>query len=178
MWWWFRISTNVLHPPNAKMSYSTRRTTARCLLSAHDVTTSAKHMTPPKWWLGATAVLLCAAVGASIFLWSHTPGQSAWLPPCFFHELTGLLCTGCGVTRAAHALVHGQWAHAWAMNPLAVISIPVAALLWVQEGLSRPPRLEKWLSPLRSAQLWMVVVVVFTVGRNLPWWPFSTWAPH
>ena len=107
----------------------------------------------------------------------HTPGQSAWLPPCMFHSATGLFCTGCGITRALHALVHGDLATAWAMNSLAVLALPVLAALWLQEGAGRPAATEPLARWLRDARVWAVAVLLFTVARNLPFAPFSGLAP-
>ncbi len=63
------------------------------------------------------------------------------------------------------------------MNPLAVAGLPVAVTLWVNRGIGHPAWLERWVAPLRDARVWATLVVVFTVGRNLPWVPFVGWAP-
>lgn len=118
-----------------------------------------------------------AATGVTALLLSQAPGQSAWLPPCLFHSLTGLYCTGCGITRALHALVHGDLARAWSMNALAMLALPLAAALWIHEGMGRPACVERWLSKARDARVWAGLVLVFTLGRNLPWPPFTGWAP-
>lgn len=123
---------------------------------------------PSMRWLAFSGMGLAVIVGGLCMLWKHTPGQSAWLPPCLFNSLTGLLCTGCGVTRAAHALAHGQLTLALAMNPLAVLGIPLAALIWVNEGLRRPPWLERNIIWIRDARVWACLILVFTVARNLP----------
>lgn len=135
----------------------------------------AHHFPSKGWWaitFGALASLLVASL-----LWHQAPGHSHWLPPCVFHTFTGLFCTGCGITRAVYALVHGDVLSAWSMNPLAVLALPVAVVLWLDVGLHRPARLQPWLAPLRDARVWAVVVLVFTIGRNLPWAPFAGWAP-
>lgn len=130
----------------------------------------------PRWWLATGAVGLAAPV-ATWFLWHHTPGTSAWLPPCLFHSMTGLYCTGCGITRAAHALVHGDLATAWSMNALAVLALPVAVLLWAHWGLGRTPAIQGPMRWLRDARVWAMAVLAFTLMRNLPWAPFSALAP-
>ena len=52
--------------------------------------------------------------------------------PCALHELTGLRCAGCGLTRAAAALLSGDVAAAFAYNP--IWPVYAAYFLWV--GLS------------------------------------------
>jgi len=39
-------------------------------------------------------------------------------PRCFFHDLSGLPCMTCGMTRSAVAFFHGNIANAWKWNPL------------------------------------------------------------
>ena len=46
---------------------------------------------------------------------------------CPIRLVTGLPCPGCGMTRACQAMVRGNWAAVWQMNPFA----PVFALFWV-----------------------------------------------
>lgn len=87
---------------------------------------------------------------------------------------------GCGMTRAMRALVVGEYSQAFGYNPLGVIVFPllfgmaiVDGVLWV---LQRPlwfwPRLDQ-----RCGIAGLVVVVVYVVARNLPYWPFSLLAP-
>lgn len=99
------------------------------------------------------------------------------LPPCPFYWLTGLYCPGCGSTRALHALLHGDIAQAWAMNPLLVSTLPLIALMALNSAGWRPrnsDRLWHWLS---AAEPWLWTLLGYWVLRNLPWWPFAWMAP-
>lgn len=62
-------------------------------------------------WLG---VSLGAAVIAGMWLRLDLPR-----PECPLHAFTGVPCPGCGTTRAAEALIGGDWAAAFLLNPLA-----------------------------------------------------------
>lgn len=132
--------------------------------------------TRQQWWvqtaLGSAVVLAGLAV-----LWTHTPGESRWLPPCLFHQLTGLFCPGCGLTRALHALAHGNLVRAWSMNPLTVLGLFAFLVEWADRGLGQPAAWRRGRAVLHDARVWAVVVLVFMVGRNLPWMPFAAWAP-
>jgi Protein of unknown function (DUF2752) len=61
-------------------------------------------------WLSASvsSVILAAAWLAIGLPW----------PVCIFHELTGLPCMTCGMTRCAIQFFHGQFAAALKWNPL------------------------------------------------------------
>ena len=131
--------------------------------------------------LSAVAIggLLMAAAGAWLF--AAGPGLDGWGPKCLLHEWTGLHCAGCGMTRAASHLLHGRLWEAFRMNPLMVALLPLVAVGmgleiagWVR-GAGRPtPRLR--LGMWGTIAL-LVVLILFMVLRNLPWWPFSLLAP-
>jgi len=73
--------------------------------------------------IAAAALFLLAAMAAA--------GGSPRLPPlpCGFHALTGLPCALCGGTRAALAVMRGDWSVAAYLNPLAFAAVPVAFLI-------------------------------------------------
>ena len=97
------------------------------------------------------------------------PNQAGHYPSCPFLALTGLFCPGCGSTRMLHALTEVDLATALAMNPLALVLLPVLALYWVDwtrrvvTGARRRSILPAWV-------VWgfLSVVLLFSVLRNLP----------
>jgi hypothetical protein len=75
-------------------------------------------------------VAVVSGVSALAFvLRRFPPEQYGFYPRCPFHELTGLLCPGCGATRALAALVHGNPAEAMHWNGLVVTLLPLF-LVW------------------------------------------------
>ena len=106
------------------------------------------------------------------------PKPLSWYPRCVMFSLTGLYCPGCGSARAIHAVAHGLFAEAAGRNLLLACMAPFL-LFWsavsFQRALTRnlpPPAL-----PTKTARIALIVVLLFTVARNLPWWPFSLLAP-
>lgn len=71
--------------------------------------------------------------------------QTGWsLPPCLFHELTGWPCLGCGGTRCARHLAHGDFAGAFLYHPgfmvffcLGLLWTAYAACFWLGRGSLR-----------------------------------------
>ena len=125
-----------------------------------------------RWRLAVPVALLLSMAATLLFLLDPAAPDS-WLPGCPFHALTGLYCPGCGTTRALHALLHFDWPTALAMNPLAVVAIPLLPLLLLHQ-LRPQLALTRWVA---DGRVWLVVVLVFAVLRNLPAAPFSWLAP-
>jgi len=91
---------------------------------------------------------------------------------CLFHRITGLECPGCGMTRAFHAITHGQMLEAIGYNLLSVplFSAMAIVLLIDLANLFRGIQIkwkvkEKYLVHLE----WIGVGLVITYGisRNI-----------
>ena len=72
------------------------------------------------------SVLLAGAA----YLFLFEPGKTGFFPPCMFRLLTGFTCPGCGSTRAMHQMLHGHFLAAFELNPLLLLAIPFAGLLY------------------------------------------------
>ncbi len=118
-------------------------------------------------------------LGAVAVLALHDPAKHSYLPPCIFHEITGLYCPGCGTCRAAHQLLRGNFLGALAYNPLTVLAAPflVYALIWQLVNVSTGRRLPYVALPGWSVWALLWLIVGYTILRNLPWHPFTWLAP-
>jgi hypothetical protein len=125
--------------------------------------------------LGGAAVL---AFGCFLLV-RLGPGWPFW-PGCLFHRTTGLECPGCGMTRAAHALLTGDLARAFRCNPLGVVLLPLALLGCALElaGWVRARPLP-WRLHFGVVGTWILAgaVIAFGILRNIPMWPFSLLSP-
>jgi len=127
------------------------------------------------------ALLTTAALAAVAGIWllrTFDPNAAGSpFPGCMFHAFTGWYCIGCGVTRALHALVHGDVTRAFSMNPLAMSMLAISPLLAGWQMGWQP----KWMRPLVAVvsepRFWLVLLPVYWVARNLPWFPFTLLAP-
>ena len=124
--------------------------------------------------LAATA----AVAGGVWLLRSYDPNAAnSIFPPCMFKAFTGYHCIGCGLTRAMHALAHGDIGRAFGMNPLAMLVLPLLPLM-VLDGRGATPRMLKpFMSVVMMPKLWLVLLPAYWVARHLPWWPFTWLAP-
>ncbi|MBN1125368.1 MAG: DUF2752 domain-containing protein [Sedimentisphaerales bacterium] len=130
-----------------------------------------------KRWIVLSGFFALVVGGICLFLFD--PAEAGFFPVCPFHRLTGLYCSGCGSTRAIHALLHGKFLDALDMNPLMVIALP-----FILYGLGR--QCYWWFfgkkttaRRLRAFWIWiiLIVVVTYTILRNIPLYPFTILAP-
>jgi hypothetical protein len=97
--------------------------------------------------------------------------------PCPFHALTGLYCPACGGMRMVHDLLHGEFTQAFHDNALAIPAVIIGFAVWLNWMICRwrgrpAPARPTWVSPAI-----IVVLIVWTVIRNLPWAPFTALRP-
>lgn len=95
------------------------------------------------------------------------------VPLCVVYHLTGLHCPGCGATRAIHALLDGDLMLALRNNAAVVLALPLAALgllVWAVRRVQG--RAIAWRPPLPLLVAGLVLLALYTVARNLPWFWF------
>jgi len=68
-------------------------------------------------------------------------------------------------------------ARAWSMNPLAMIALPLLAVMLMQWWLAKP-LLPAWVNRYaHDGRVWIAVLIAFGVLRNLPFAAFAWMAP-
>jgi hypothetical protein len=86
---------------------------------------------------------ILAGVFLLAVLFFFDPETSSFYPPCLFRTFLGTQCPGCGSLRAAHQLLHGNFAEAWALNKPLLIALPLAAVVtlftFLRRSSSSPP---------------------------------------
>jgi Protein of unknown function (DUF2752) len=137
----------------------------------------------PKRWRSRIVLVLLAAVGIPVgacIVYTFPPSQYDFYPRCIFYSVTGLHCAGCGATRCVGALLHGNVEQAFAYNPLFLIMLPYLGFAaggqifesWTGKKV-RLTQLPRWL-----AIGLVVMVVAFSIARNIDVYPFTLLAPH
>lgn len=124
-------------------------------------------MNKPKFKAAVQLFLLAAA---TLILFLFDPSSETVYLPCWFYEVTGWYCPGCGGLRGTHDILHGDFLQALKSNLLLVVSLPlisyfaVSRILFIARGKGLPeiqaPPLLVWLAVL--------IVIGFTVLRNIP----------
>lgn len=136
-------------------------------------------MTRLRPWHGLAAAAATSVAAAGVWmLWRFDPNLPGNpFPPCMFLLMTGHWCAGCGITRALHALVHGDLPGALRMNALAMLLLAAVpfALLW--HAGWKPAALRPLARAATSPWCWGLLLGGFWIARNLPWMPFALLAP-
>jgi Protein of unknown function (DUF2752) len=122
-----------------------------------------------------------ALVAGAAFVATHDPGAAgARYPSCMFHQMTGLWCPGCGLTRGTYQLLHGNVSAALGYNiftPLALAAIVVAWVAWLRVSWGATA-----IRPSQGSLRWLTViiptvVVAYGILRNIPLDPLRALAP-
>jgi Protein of unknown function (DUF2752) len=129
---------------------------------------------------GMRAVIL-PVLGLFVFVAGLRFTETQWrhaMPPCNFHQYTGLYCPGCGGTRCVTRLIHGDVIGAIRANAALVYGlawlIGWACVSTYCTWKNKPsPTLSPWW-------LWgsLIVWLVYVIVRNFPWYPWSLLAPR
>ncbi|NOT46185.1 MAG: DUF2752 domain-containing protein [Acidobacteria bacterium] len=118
---------------------------------------------------------LTALAAGSGLVWYFDPTKANFFPVCPLYTLTGFACPGCGLTRGFHALFHGDLYTALDFN--ALIPFFALALLFLVATLVSITVRGKGLVKLSASPGFLfgtlVLVLVFGVARNLPFYPFT-----
>lgn len=95
--------------------------------------------------------------------------------PCPFYELLHWNCPGCGATRMAVALLHGEFYQAFRYNPFIFVTFPVLFVIFVKQAYLyiRYDAIISWLDKFLIG--YIVGLITFAVIRNIE--PFTWLAP-
>lgn len=118
------------------------------------------------------ALLVGAIAFLAIYWWIYKTWGIAI--PCFWHEITGLYCPGCGITRMLESIVLGDFYQAFRYNPLCFILIPLGVVLWLNSLYTKRTGQESWVNRI-PGWVWgilIVVVILYGIVRNLPYGSF------
>lgn len=122
-----------------------------------------------------------AAMGFAAFFLSFSQWIGSKGTHCFIHSATGFHCPGCGGTRCAHDLLAGNWQHALGHHALLVVSViglsVISLYLIVRITILGKPAPK--IPNISTSFIWggLGIIILFTVLRNIPAWPFSLLAP-
>ena len=86
---------------------------------------------------------------------------------CIFHEITGLLCPGCGLTRCINSMLKGDFIQALHYNALMFFLIPISLIysIYISYNYIKGNKYYKVGNKLSIVLL--IIVLLFTILRNI-----------
>lgn len=94
---------------------------------------------------------------------------------CLFHELTGLDCPGCGITRLLFSLLELDFYQAFRYNPLIFISLPFLIFYLIDYIIKTFTNRSNYLYKRINNKTWLIlffIVLIFGILRNVPGFEF------
>ena len=91
--------------------------------------------------------------------------------PCVFHELTGLYCPGCGVTRMIFSLLKLDFYQAFRYNILVFLFIPFILVCVIDFIIKKLNNKSDYLYQNIDDKVWIILLIItllFGVVRNIP----------
>jgi len=126
-------------------------------------------------------LILGGVVSISILLlyFFVSPEKTELLPKCPLYMATGYYCTGCGSQRALHDLLHLDFAgvvnHNLLFLPALGVVVYYGLLKWLEFKKNRT--YHTFLNNRSTPIIILVIVVLFTILRNIEGYPFNMLAP-
>ncbi|MCM1377924.1 MAG: DUF2752 domain-containing protein [Clostridium sp.] len=115
-----------------------------------------------------TVAIIAVIVLIGVFYFLFNPTDYVWMPKCMLKQLTGLECPGCGSQRFIHAMLHGNIAAAWRVNPYLMVMFPYMLIL-LCGNLSKEygPKLNRTVGSVPAIIAFAVITAAWTIYRNV-----------
>lgn len=91
--------------------------------------------------------------------------------PCIFHEITGLYCPGCGITRLFLSLLTFDFYQAYRYNQLVFILLPFTLILIIDYLFKTLTNKKNILYHKINNKVWYLLIlltILFGIVRNIP----------
>ena len=123
--------------------------------------------------------LLIFFTGLAVLFFVLNPSEHEIFPKCVFHSITGYYCPGCGSQRAIHSLLHFRFYSVVSNNFLFLPAVFIVTYHYLRPFFNRR---FNWNMPnifyfKSTPWIILIVIVVFWILRNIPFYPFSILAP-
>ena len=118
--------------------------------------------------------VMTIVITAFYFFWN--PSEITSLPLCPFKNLTNFYCPGCGGQRAFHQILHGNFVEAFHSNFLIYLFLPLF-ILKIYDEIFDTTFSKKFLLTNKGIWIFLGFLIIFTILRNLPFYPFNLIIP-
>ena len=123
-------------------------------------------------------MLLLFGVTAFLFF-SINPSEIGFFPKCPLYSITGIYCPGCGSQRAIHDVLHFNIKEVIGHNLLFLLALFIAIYHFTIEGINliTKNKINNILYHPKTPIILLVIIIIFWILRNVPYYPFTLLAP-
>lgn len=128
------------------------------------------------WAAPAGVALLIGGGVAYTLLMDPTRASATSTPTCILRLLTGFDCPGCGGTRAAWYMMHGNLSAAARHHAPLLFATPFLAYMyvaWAAKTVFRRAIVPLFQPSNITVFVFLGLWLAFSIARNLPWEPFN-----
>lgn len=116
-----------------------------------------------------------------VFVYSnYNPNNNLWFPKCPFYLTTGFYCPGCGSQRAFYDFLHLNFIDIARKNVLFIFGVFILSYHLVIETINKflHKHWKNYIYHSKFPIIILIVIILFWIVRNLPFYPFNLLAPH
>jgi len=114
--------------------------------------------------------VLPAFAGFLFLYWQLNPREWSFFPKCPLYHFTGLKCSGCGLQRAIHDILHLDFVSAFHENALILFAIPYVGFGFYLDQkkvlTAKQFLLRRKLFGITAIWIVFVIVVAYAILRN------------
>lgn len=116
----------------------------------------------------------------TIFYYSTNPNDADFFPKCILYSTTGIYCPGCGSQRATHQLLNLNIFGVLRHNVLYFISLFILGYHFIVTGINAffKKDIYNYMYHPKTPLVILVMIVIFWILRNIPYYPFNLLAPN
>ena len=124
-------------------------------------------------------MLVLGIVLAFLFFYVN-PSNVNFFPKCPLYATTGIYCPGCGSQRATHQLLHLNILGVLQQNILYLFGVLLIAyhLIVTSLNLFFKKHIYNYIYHPKTPIIILIIVIVFWILRNIPYYPFTLLAPN
>jgi len=124
-------------------------------------------------------MLVLGIVLAFLFFYVN-PSNVNFFPKCPLYVTTGIYCPGCGSQRATHQLLHLNILGVLQQNILYLFGVLLIGyhLIVTSLNLFFKKHIYNYLYHPKTPIIILIIVIVFWILRNIPYYPFNLLAPN
>jgi len=123
--------------------------------------------------------LVLFGIGLCLVYIFINPNEVDFLPKCPFYVFTGFYCAGCGSQRATHQLLNLNIIGVLQQNIFFLFVLLMLLYQLIVSSINKysSKKVYNYIYHPKAPIIVLVIIILFWVLRNIPYYPFNLLAP-